>query len=384
VSDTIARRYLRLGLRLGRHVDGLVDSYTGPPEIAADVDAEPLRDPAALASDAEELLGELEDGWLRDQVHGLHTCASFMAGAPGTYADEVEGCYGVRPTHTDEAVFEAAHRELDELLPGEGPLAERYESWRQSLVVPADRIEATVAALIEEARAWARGVAELPEGERVDLEVVHDKAWLAFCEYRGGLRSHISVNADLPISAFELLHVTCHETYPGHHVERVCKDHLLVQGRDLLEETLVLMPTPQSLVSEGIAELGSELLLSSDGGARLVAVLADADAGIELDLDHALAVWRAREPCGWSEVNAALMLHEDGASEAEVQAYLERWGLLTPELATHVLRFLTEPSSRTYMINYSAGHDLCRSYVAGEIGRFRRLLTEQTRVGDLR
>ena len=229
MSETIAERYIRLGLRLGRHVEGIVDSYCGPPEIAAEVDSEPLRDPAALASDAEELLGELEDGWLRDQVHGLHTCASFMAGAPGSYADEVEGCYGVRPSHTDEAVFEAAHGELDELLPGEGPLAERYESWRHSLEVPADRIEATVGALIEEARAWARGVAELPEGERVDLEVVHDRAWRAFCEYQGGLRSQISVNADLPISAFELLHVTCHETYPGHHAERVCKDHLLVR-----------------------------------------------------------------------------------------------------------------------------------------------------------
>jgi len=50
VSDTIAERYVRVGLRLGRHVEGIVDSYCGPPELAAEVDAEPLRDPAALAS----------------------------------------------------------------------------------------------------------------------------------------------------------------------------------------------------------------------------------------------------------------------------------------------------------------------------------------------
>src|SRR4029079_715934 len=114
---------------------------------------------------------------------------------PGSYADEVEGCYGVRPAHTDEAVVEAAHRGCAELRRGAGRLAERYESWRHSLQVPADRIEVTAAALIDEARAWARGVVELPEGERVDLEVVHDKAWLAFCEYQGGLRSQISMNA---------------------------------------------------------------------------------------------------------------------------------------------------------------------------------------------
>jgi hypothetical protein len=382
VNDAIVERYVKLGLRLGQHVDGIVDSYCGPAQIAAEVDAEPLREPSALAADAEALLGELDDGWLRDQVHGLRTCAAFMAGAPGSYSDEVEGCYGVRPVRTDESVFEAAHAELEELLPGDDPLAERYESWRQSITVPPDRIERTVTGLIEEARAWTRGIVDLPEGEGVDLEVVRDRAWMAFCEYRGGLRSQISINADLPISAFELLHVTCHETYPGHHAERVCKDHLLVHGGRLLEESIVLMPTPQSLVSEGIAELGSELVLSSDGAERLTAVLAD--AGIDLDLPHAIAVWRAREPCGSAEVNASLMLHEDGTSANQVQTYLERWGLMAADHAAHVVRFLSEPSTRTYVINYSAGRDLCRSYVAGDPGRFARLLTEQIRVTDLR
>ena len=383
MTETIVERYLTLGLRLGRHVDGLVDSYAGPPEIAAAVEAEPLREPAELAADAEALLGDVDEPWLHDQVRGLHTCASFMAGAPGSYADEVEGCYGFRPEHTDESVFEAAHEELDRLLPGDGPLAERYESWRDSIKVPADRIEATVAALIEEARSWTRGIVELPDGEGVDLEVVRDKPWMAFCEYRGGLRSQISVNADLPISAFELLHISCHETYPGHHAERVSKDDRLVRAQGRLEETLVLMPTPQSLVSEGIAELGSELLLSNEGGERLTAVLATV-AGIELDLAHALAVSRAREPLGWAEVNVSLMLHEDGASADEVETYLTRWGLRAPEFAAHVVRFITEPSSRTYIVTYSAGRELCRGYVNGDPARFRSLLTEQIRVSDLR
>jgi hypothetical protein len=383
VTETIVERYLKLGLRLGRHVDGLVDSYAGPPEIAAAVEAEPLREPAELAADAEALLGDVDEPWLHDQVRGLHTCASFMAGASGSYADEVEGCYGFRPERTDESVFEAAHEELDRLLPGDGPLAERYESWRDSIKVPADRIEATVAALIEEARSWTRGIVELPDGEGVDLEVVRDKPWMAFCEYRGGLRSQISVNADLPISAFELLHISCHETYPGHHAERVSKDDRLVRAQGRLEETLVLMPTPQSLVSEGIAELGSELLLSNEGGERLTAVLATV-AGIELDLAHALAVSRAREPLGWAEVNVSLMLHEDGASADEVETYLTRWGLRAPEFAAHVVRFITEPSSRTYIVTYSAGRELCRGYVNGDAARFRSLLTEQIRVSDLR
>ena len=204
-TESAAERYLRLGLQLGRHVEGIVDAYYGPPELAAAVEAEPPVEPRALVSAAEALLDELEDGWLRDQVVGLRTYAGVLAGESGSYADEVEGCYGVRPAYTDEAVFAAAHERLEELLPGGGPLAERYERWQESIVVPAEEVERTVAAVIEEARAWTRGLVELPDGEGVVLEIARDKPWLAFCDYLGDLRSRITVNVDLPMSAIELL-----------------------------------------------------------------------------------------------------------------------------------------------------------------------------------
>jgi hypothetical protein len=381
VTELPVERYLRLGLRLGRHVEGIVDAYYGPPELAAAVDAEPPVDPRTLVAEAETLLDELEDGWVRDQVLGLRTYAGVLAGESGSYADEVEGCYGVRPTHTDEAVFTAAHERLEELLPGYRKLAERYANWRNSTLVPSEQVERTLAAVIEEARAWARGVVDLPDGEEIILEIVRDEPWMAYCGYLGDFRSRIAVNVDLPQSALELLRLGIHETYPGHHAERCSKEHVLVRGRGLLEETLVLVPTPQSLVTEGIGELAPEVVLDGEGGAALAAVMQE--AGIEFDLAHARAVERALEPCAWAEVNAALMLHEDGSSEAETHAYLERWGLLTPQLADHVIRFLNQPTSRTYIVTYPAGRQLCRAYVAGEPERFRRLLTEQVRVGDL-
>jgi hypothetical protein len=381
VVESPVERYLELGLRLGRHVEGIVDAYFGPPEVAATVDAEPTLDPRELVSGAEALLAELEDGWLRDQLVGLRTYAGVLAGESGSYADEVEGCYGVRPTWTDEAVFTAAHERMEELVPGDGSLAERYERWQNAIVVPAEQVERTMAAVIDEARAWTRRRVELPAGEGVVVEIVRDKPWLASCDYLGGLRSRIAVNVDLPMSAIELLHLAIHETYPGHHVERCLKEHLLVRGRGLLEETIVLVPTPQSLVTEGIAELAAEVVFEGDGAAALAAPMHD--LGLELDLAHAVAVEHAREPCGWAEVNAALLLHDGGGSEVEARAYLERWGLMTPNLAAHMIRFFTEPASRTYVMNYSAGRDLCRSYVAGRPDRFRRLLSEQVRVRDL-
>src|SRR2546421_5727383 len=177
MTHSAPERYLRLGLQLGRHVEGIVDAYFGPPELAAAVDAEPPVDPRRTVSAAEALLDELEDGWLRDQVVGLRTYAGVLAGESGSYADEVEGGYGVRPSYTDEAVFTAAHEQLEELLPGDGPLAERDERWQDSIRVPTEQVERTVAAGIGEARAGARHLVALPDGEDIVPAIVRGKPW---------------------------------------------------------------------------------------------------------------------------------------------------------------------------------------------------------------
>ncbi len=380
-DPSAVERYLRLGLRVGRHVDGIVDAYYGPPELAAAAEAEPPVEPRMLVADAEALLDELEDGWLRDQVVGLRTYARVLAGEAIPYADEVEACYGVRPTHTDESVFAGAHHLLEELLPGAGPLRERHERWEASIVIPAGRVEHALGEVVAAARERTRALVDLPTGEGVDLEIVRDEPWLAFCYYLGQLRSRIAVNVSLPITAIELLILALHETYPGHHVERCCKEELLVRGRGLLEETLVLGPAPQSLISEGIATIAPSVLLRGDAGAALAATVHE--CGVEFDLGHTLAVKRALEPCRWAEVNAALMLYEDGCSAEDVQDYLQRWALFSPELAAHHVRFLTDPASRTYIVTYAAGRDLCRAYVGDDPARFRRLLSEQVRVRDL-
>jgi hypothetical protein len=381
VTAPVVERYLRLGLQLDRHVEGTVDAYFGPPEVAAAVAAAEPVDPRTLVADAEALLGELDDGWLRDQVVGLHTFARVVAGETLAYRDEVERCYGIRPHRTEEAAFAEAHARLDELMPGTEPLVERYQAWLRAASVSREQLGRIVAAVIDRAREWTNRVVELPAGEGVALEIVTDKPWGGFCYYLGGLQSRIELNADLPRSAGEVLHLALHETYPGHHAERCVKDEVLVRRGGLSEETIVLVPTPQSMIAEGIAELAATLLLESEAGAALADVVAD--AGIEFDLSQLLEVRRALAACEWVGVNAALMLYEDGAGEAETRAYLERWGLMTAERSAHVIRFLNEPTSRSYILTYAAGQELCERWVGGDLQRFRRILTEQVRVGDL-
>ncbi len=380
-TDAHAERYVRLGLQLGRHADDIVDTYFGPPELAAAVDAAAPVDPAELAASARALAGELDDGWLRDQVAGVAAYAGVLAGESRSYADEVEACYQLRPQRTDESVFAEVHERLEGLLPGAGTLHERYDAFRRSAFVPAERVGQVAGDAIAAARACTRELVDLPAGEVVDLEVVHEVPWLGYCRYAGGLRSLISINADLPLSVIDLIRLVIHETYPGHHVERCLKDELLVRERGLLEETIVLLPTPQSVIAEGIASMAPSVLL--DRAPDVLAGVARA-AGIDIDFPCAIAVEAALETCRWAEVNAALMLFADGKGEDEVRAYIERWGVVDAELSAHIIGFLRGRRSGAYIITYPAGRELCTAYVAGDPARYRRLLSEQLRVGELK
>src|SRR5215204_557867 len=210
---TPAERYLLLGLRLGRHVDGLVDAYYGPPELKEQADAEPLADTATLAADADSLLAEVGDGWLGDQVLGLRTYAGVLAGETISYSVEVERCYGVRPTPPTPEAYAEAHERLDELLPGEGSLAERREAFRQSQVVPAERMLPALGEIVAELRARTEALVSLPEGEALELEQVSDEPWWAFNYYLGGLRSRVVLNTDVPTTADDLIVLAAHEVY---------------------------------------------------------------------------------------------------------------------------------------------------------------------------
>src|SRR6476646_3054829 len=380
---TAAERYLLLALRLGRHVDGLVDSYYGPAERQQQVEAEGKIDAAQLAADGDALLAELPDGWLADQVQGCATYAHVLAGDDISYADEVEGCYGVRPELVDTSVYEAVHAQLDELLPGDGSLFERRQGWRTQHLVEGALAVPVLNDLLPILREAASAFVELPEGEALTIDPVTGEPWWAFNYYQGDLRSRVVMNVDVPTTGLDLIHLAAHEVYPGHHTEHAVKEQLLIRDRGAIEEGIQLVPTPQAVLSEGIAETGGDLLLDDAGKEEAHAILRR--HGIEL-VDPALSerISRVSEQLRTVGLDAALMIHEDGASLEDAQAYVERWSLVPPEQAQHTVRFVTDPTWRAYTITYSAGRDLCRAYVDGDPARFRTLLTEHVRIGDLR
>lgn len=377
----LERRYLLLGLRLGRHVDGLVDAYFGPPELAERAaEGEPVV-PAELAAEADELLAEVEDGWLADQLRGLRTYAGVLAGEPIGYADEVERCYGVRPAKTDTDVYAAAHEALDRVLPGEGSLLDRREAWRERHRADGDALFPLLRELVADLRRRTRETFGLPDDEDIVLEPVGGEPWWAFNYYLGGRRSRVVVNTDVPTTVMDAVHLAAHEVYPGHHTEHAWKERIFVEERGELGETIMLVPTPQSILSEGIAETGAEILLDEDGRREVAAIAARHGLGYDPDLAYAVA--EATGPLATVSLDAALMVHEEGRPREEAEAYVQRWSLVTPERARHQLDFATDPTWRAYVVCYSQGERLVRAWARDDPQRYRRLLTEQIRIGEL-
>jgi hypothetical protein len=385
----IVERYLTLGLTLGRHIDGMVDAYFGPPELAARV---PDVAPPRLVDDARRLLADLEHSdleparrrWIAAQVRGLLTTARRLAGEPIGYADEVEASYGVRPTWQDEEVFVAAHRRLAAVLPGAGPLGERLIAWREAQAVPVDRLPAAVASLADDLRDRTQRLLGLPEGEHVDFDLTTDKPWSGFNYYLGDLRSRVSINTDLPVLSTNLAHLVAHEAYPGHHTEHSRKEAGLVRQRRWLEETIFLVGTPQCLLAEGLADLAIEVAVSPDPHEQAAFTASHLrPLGVAYDAEVAAEVAAAGDGLGKVRGNAALLLHERGGSVDDAVAYLERWALLPRNRAAKAVEFLTDETWRAYMTCYVEGLPLCRAYVAGDPARFERLVTEQLVPDDL-
>jgi hypothetical protein len=396
VGETdVVERYLELGLRLGRHVDGFVDAYYGPPGLAERAGAEPPRPPAELAAEAGRLVADLDAGdgvgrldagrrrWIRAQAVGLRTSARKLAGTGIGYLDEVESCYGARPALVADDELAAAHRRLDRVLPPDGgaPLRERYIAWREAHAITPGKLEPAIRSLADDLRERTQRLFGLPDGEHVEWIFETDKPWSGFNYYEGGLRSRVAINLDLPVLSLTLGHLVAHEAYPGHHTEHTRKEVGLVRQRRWLEETIFLVGTPQCTMAEGLADLGVEVVV----GRRPEPMVAEhlRPLGIRYDAEVAAAVAESAESLSWVRSNAAIHLHEGGWPVEDVVGYLERWALLPRNRAEKAVSFLTDPTWRAYSHCYTEGLRLCRAYVAGDPERFERLVTDQLLPADL-
>ena len=390
--DALVREYLLLGLRFDRIESGYVDSFTGDPALRQTVSAEPAPDPADLVRQARRLIAAIPDvphrngfdrqraDYVAAHLRALECAGRKFAGEDIGFVDEVHDYFDVRIGKGEPETYRQAHARLDEVLGGDGPLADRMDAHRTGEEIPPERLAECIEAFSSALRDRVRADYPLPDAETVEYQVVTDKPWSGFNYYLGDYRSTVAVNADIKQLMSNLPRLVAHESYPGHHTEHCRKEAGLVNRKGQTEQTIFLVNTPQCLIAEGLADLALYAAIGPGWGRWAAEIYAD--LGLWFDGERAEALSEASAALAGVRQDAALMLHDEHRDVDEVADFLRRWLLVNDTRARQMLRFLSSPLWRAYTSTYVEGYRLLRGWLDDRpadmsvVERFGRLLDE--------
>ncbi|MFQ5817702.1 MAG: hypothetical protein ACE5H2_07085 [Terriglobia bacterium] len=382
--DDVARGYVLLVLRIDQHEPGFNDYYYGPADVREQVTREGKRPLEELRAQAEALRAALPNTrgnpvrrrWFEKQLAALETKIRMLQGEQFSVAEQARRLFDLEVQPPTNAELEAALTALDQALPGPGSLLDRVKAWRAHFRLPPTRVEAAYRIALEEVQARARKLLLLPPQERVELYFVTGQAWGGYNWFQGNARSRIEINTDLPTLATSVYSYIAHEAYPGHHTDLTTREQRLFHERGYFEWCVSPLYTPQSTMAEAVAEVGKDILMPP---AERYAWHRDVFFP-RLELAAAdVATWEKLQPLleTLSRVRERLpfMLHDEGASEEAMVAFLQKYALMDPARARKTIQFDREWG--VYSFNYTVGREILRRYLATGNARakFIQLLT---------
>ncbi len=371
--DREAERFVKLGLELGEYDPDYVDAYLGPVEWA-DAAKENLRSKNALAKAISTLLSDLKElsptgsesiirhRTLLRNVQAMDTRIRMATGETFSFAEEARLIYDATLPDYDFSEFDGALEEIAKLIPGEGDLAERVDAFRNTLVIPEDRLDAVIGLAIEECRQRTSRYISLPPTEHFTLEYVNDKSWSGYNWYQGENESLMQINLDFPVKIDSAIRLGCHEGYPGHHVWNVLVENRLLKEKGWIEYSIFPLFSPGGLIGEGSANYGVHLAFPGDEKIDFerdklfpLASLDPANAAI-LDKLNKLSVRLGHA------LTATAQLYLDGEiSREEAIEQRRKYALTSRARAEQSVRFIEQ--YRSYVLNYNLGQDIVKEYI---------------------
>ncbi len=370
--NDIAERYVRIVLAIGMHDPFYVDAYYGPEIWRTECEQLPL---SALLKAAKTLEGELvalvlvnvdiklesRHSFLHKQLSSVVYYLGHLLGELGSFDVESAGLYDTKPQKFELCSFESVQDEINILLPGSGPLAERFEQFRSAFIVPQDKIPAVFEAAVDRARALTGAHIALPEDESFSIEFVTDKIWTAYNWYQGNYSSLIQLNQDQPLYIERCLELASHEGYPGHHVFNLLQERDLVRSEQWIEYAVYPLYSPISFLSEGSANYGLSLIMSAQDVIDFERNSLMPLAGIEGDIEKYHKVLSCYKKLAYLDNLVCEQLTDGHISELNAQKLLIKYGLYTRSRAVQRVKFYL--SNRSYVINYNHGEESVARWV---------------------
>ena len=308
-----------------------------------------------IADDAEALATASDSTWLRVQAVALGAAARAVAGAE----PELRAIVDASPPPIDESAL----ARLDELVPGEGSLADRLATHHVATLVPLRALRPSAERLLELLRERAAEDLDLPAEHRLELEAVRmpGTGWRARLRH-GPQGQRLVVNASSEWTVDRLVRAITSLGYPGLHLARLMRPSFAAW-----------CPSPETTVERGLAAHGREILLADHELAHELERIGRA-AGLSWNGNRIVAVRRALDDLAPAYAAAAALVgggempHDRlaalGADPRTAQELVERWH---------------DPLARASAVARAAGPPLVRAWLVtiGQTAGLQRLLNER-------
>ncbi|MBK9982113.1 MAG: hypothetical protein IPP15_06750 [Saprospiraceae bacterium] len=405
--NVLAERYVKLALNIGQYDESFVDAYYGPDSLKPVAKALPAFPKDSLLKATEELLAAAKTiagsnapdsvknraGWISDQLVSFGRRIRIFSGEFGSFDEESKDLFGVAAPVYDEQHYKDLVNKLDHLLPGKGSIPDRFQSLANRFIIPKPKLDTVFKTAIAECRRRTKQHYQLPANESFTLEYVNNKPWNGYNWYKGNYTSLIQINTDINIFMDRAIDVGSHESYPGHHVYNMLLEKNLYHDQGLVEISMYPLFSPQSLIAEGTANYGIDVVFPGDDKTKfakdVLLPLAGLDtAGISLYI-KAMSI---KGELNYARNEAARGIVNKTMSEEEALRWLKDYALFNDETAAKSIKFIN--ANRSYVINYNYGQDLVRGYVESRIKAdpspenrwkvFGELMSQEVRIGDLK
>jgi hypothetical protein len=260
-------------------------------------------------------------------------------------------------------------------------------------VIPKDKLDTVFHLAIKACRERTLAHIKLPPSENFSVEYVTNKPWGGYNWYKGNYHSVIQVNTDLPVYIDRAIDLAAHEGYPGHHVYNALLEKNLVRDRGWIEFSVYPLFSPQSLIAEGTANFGKEVVFTKAERLAFEKDVLWPAAGIDPSrAEEFYAVQDLVKQLNYA-TNEAARRYVNGEIDANAAAtWLQKYALMDEKRAKQSARFIEK--YRSYVINYNLGEDMVRSYIEKRGGterqpeqrwhEFEQLLASPRLPGDIR
>jgi len=381
--DSIAESYVKLVLRVGQFDEYMVDSYFGPkewkPSESPDKSLEPpyqafLANARALAERLAEIDSEELSGlhlkryrYLEKEIMAFIGRIQMLQGNTMSFNEETRILYDLELPPFNRAYYDSLLQELDKLVPGEGSVADRFNTFMVQLRIPDDKVEQVFNVGVAAARERVSNYLYIPEGDSVSIETVKGQWWTADCRYKGDGHSHMQLNIDRPFYLDQAITFPCHEIYPGHHLNFLYIDKYLLGDNGWVEFSLMPSFAPLAAMFEGLAEYGIDLTFPKaewiEFAKTALCPIVEIDTSL---IEPFYDMWQLKYQLYPVESHIARQYISGEIDSAKAKEQLIHYAIYSEDEVD--ARVGAYDSWRSYVVNYYVGKDLVREHVEAVAG----------------